>query len=244
LSAGSQPAIKAYSSLSAILGIVQKEAAAMKKYLVLMYLLLGVFLTACSNAGAPDQIAVYSMEKPIAVYPHPPESTLIYNATLDMEVSDVERAAERAQQIAFEAGGYLISAQSWYRDGEKHSTMVLAVPVYRFDLVRENLLRLGKLSGEWISSELTSPGSSTSQQYSQITVYFHPRESRLPKISLPNFHPLNTIERAFGVFASIFGFILDILIWIIIVVGPFILIGLGIRRLVRWWITKYGTQKT
>jgi len=216
----------------------------MKKNFILMCMLLVVLLTACSNAGAPEQIAAYSMEKPIAVYPQPPESTLIYNATLDIEVSDVERAAERAKQIAFEAGGYLISAQSWYRDGEKHSTMVLAVPVYRFDSVRDELMRLGKLSGEWISSELTSPGSSTSQQYSQITVYFHPRESRLPSISLPNIHPLYTIEKAFGVFISIFGFLLDILIWIIIVAGPFILIGLGIRRLVQWWITKYGTQKT
>jgi len=216
----------------------------MKKNFILMCMLLVVLLTACSNAGAPEQIAAYSMEKPIAVYPQPPESTLIYNATLDIEVSNVERTAERAKQIAFEAGGYLISAQSWYRDGEKHSTMVLAVPVYRFDSVRDELMRLGKLSGEWISSELTSPGSSTSQQYSQITVYFHPRESSLPKISLPNFHPLNTIEKAFGVFTSIFGFILDILIWIIIVVGPFILIGLGIRRLILWWIAKYGTQKT
>ena len=58
----------------------------MKKNLILMCLLLVGFLTACSSAGAPEQIAAYSMEKPIAVYPHPPESTLIYNATLDMEV--------------------------------------------------------------------------------------------------------------------------------------------------------------
>jgi hypothetical protein len=180
------------------------------------------------------------MERPIAVYPQPPESTLIYNATLDMAVSNVERAVDRAKEIAFEAGGYLISAQSWYRDGEKHSTVVLAVPVYRFDLVRYDLLRLGKLTGEWISSELASPGSSTNQQYSQITVYFHPRESSLPKISLPNFHPLNTIEKAFGVFISIFGFVLDILIWAIIVVGPFILIGSGIRRLILWWVAKNG----
>jgi hypothetical protein len=216
----------------------------MKKKIILSSLLLVVLLTACSRAGAPEQIAAYSMERPIAVYPQPQESALIYNATLDMEVSNVERAVERAQEIAFKAGGYLISAQSWYRDGEKHSTVVLAVPVYRFDSVWDDLTRLGKLSGEWISSELASPGSSTSQQYSQITVYFHPKESALPKISLPNFHPLNTIEKAFGVFVSIFGFILDILIWIIIVIGPFILFGWGIRRLIHWWVAKYGTQKT
>lgn len=216
----------------------------MKKIFILKCMLLVVLLTACSRTGAPEQIAAYSLEKPIAVYPQPPESTLIYNATLDLEVSNVEHAAERAQEIAFEAGGYLISAQSWYRDGEKHSNVVLAIPVYHFDDVRDELMRLGKLSGEWIASELVSPGSNSSQQYSQITVYFHPRESSLPKISWPNFRPLNTIEKAFGVFISIFGFILDILIWVIIVIGPFVLFGLGIKRLIQWWITKQGTQKT
>lgn len=216
----------------------------MKKNFILMCMLLVVLLTACSRAGAPEQIAAFSIEKPIAVYPQPPESTLVYHATLDMEVSNVERAAERAQEIAFEADGYLISAQSWYRDGEKHSTVVLAVPVYRFDLVRDNLMRLGKLSGEWISSELVSPDSGTRDKYSQISVYFHPRDTRFPEISLSNFRPVRTIEKAFGVFIAIFGFILDILIWAIIVVGPFVLIGLGIRRLIQWWVTKYGTQKT
>ena len=39
----------------------------MKKNLILMSMLLVVLLTACSRAGAPEQIATYSMEKPIAV---------------------------------------------------------------------------------------------------------------------------------------------------------------------------------
>ena len=105
-------------------------------------------------------------------------------------------------------------------------------------------MRLGKLSGEWISSELVSPGSGTTDKYSQITIYLHPRETRLPKISLLNFHPLRTIEKAWGVFVSIFGFLLDIFIWVIVVVGPFVLIGLGAKRLIQWWLAKYGTQKT
>ena len=101
------------------------------KFFLIIALLIGLF-TACTNADGPEQIAVYSQDEPIAVYPLSPEYTLIYNATLDMEVSNVERAAERAKEIAFDAGGYLVSAQSWYRDGEKHTTVVLAVPAYRF----------------------------------------------------------------------------------------------------------------
>ena len=214
-----------------------------KKFSLIIALLIGLF-TACSQADSPEQIAAYSKDEPIAVYPLSPESTLIYNATLDMEVSNVERATERAKEIAFEAGGYLISAQSWYRDGEKHTTVVLAVPAYRFDLVRDDLMRLGKLSGEWISSELDSHGSGTPDKYAQITIYLHPRETRLPKISLPNFRPVRTIEKAFMVFVSIFGFLLDIVIWVIVVAGPFILIGLGVKRLFQWWLAKFGTQKT
>ena len=71
----------------------------MKKNLILMCVLLVFLLTACSRAGAPEQIAAYSMEKPIAVYPQPPEGTLIYNATLDLEVSNVERATERDKTV-------------------------------------------------------------------------------------------------------------------------------------------------
>ena len=214
-----------------------------KKFILIIALLIGLF-TACSKVDGPEQIAAYSKDEPIAVYPLSPESTVIYNATIDMEVSNVERATDRAQEIAFEVGGYLISSQSWYRDGEKHTTLVLAVPAYRFDLVRDDLMRLGKLSGEWISSELVSHGSGMQDTYAQITIYFHPRETGFPKISFPNFRPLHTIEKAWGVFVSIFGFLLDIVIWVIVVAGPFVLIGLGVRRLIQWWLAKFGTQKT
>ena len=152
-----------------------------------------------------------------------------------MEVSNVERAAERAKEIAFEQGGYLVSANSWYRDGEKHTTVVLAVPAIRFDSTRDDLLRLGELAGEWVSSELVSTSSGTLDTYSQITVYLHPKDSVLPEISLPKWRPVRTFEKAWDVFVSIFGFLIDIVIWVTVVGGPFLLIGWVIKRLFRWW---------
>ena len=207
----------------------------MKKKLTLVLLLLAGLLAACSKDSGPDQIAVHPQEEAIAVYAHAPESTVVYNATLDLEVSNVERAAEHAREIAFEQGGYLVSSQSWYRDGEKHTTVVLAVPAHRFDRARDDLLRLGNLTGEWISSELVSPVDGLWDAYSQITVYLHPRDSALPEISLPKWRPVRTFERAWDVFVSIFGFLLDIVIWVVVVAGPFVLIGLGGRKLIRWW---------
>ena len=205
----------------------------MKKLIFILVFISGL-LAGCSKATGPEQIAASPKEEPIAVYPRSPDSTVIYNATLDMEVSNVERAAERAKEIAFEQGGYLVSAQSWYRDGEKHSTVVLAVPVMRFDSTRDDLLRLGTLVGEWISSELISSGGHMRDTFSQITVYLHPKASLIPEISLPKWRPVRTFEKALDVFLSIFGFVLDIVIWIVVVAGPFALIGWGVFKVYRW----------
>lgn len=207
----------------------------MKIKFILMFVLIAGLLAACSNIDGPEQIAAYPKEEPIAVYPRSPENLFVYNATLDMEVSNVERATERAKEIAFQQNGYLVSANSWYRDGEKHTTVVLAVPAIRFDNTRDDLLRLGDLAGEWISSELVSTSSGTLDTYSQITVYLHPKDSVLPEISLPTWRPVHTFEKAWDVFVSIFGFLLDIVIWVTVVAGPFLLIGWVIKRLFQWW---------
>ena len=137
----------------------------MKKIQVLLCALMVGLLTACSKVSSPEQIATYPKEEPIATYPRSLESKLIYNATLELEVTNVERSVERAKEIAFEQSGYLVSAQSWYRDGEKQSTVVLAIPSYRYDHALDELLRLGKLVGEWISSEMVSPNFTTRDIY-------------------------------------------------------------------------------
>ena len=205
----------------------------MQKKLFLLFVWV-ILLTGCSQTDGPEQIAAHPQEEPIAVYARMPDRTVIYNATLDLEVSNVERAAERAREIAFDQGGYLVNSQAWYRDGEKHTTVVLAVPAYRFDHARDNLLRLGNLVGEWISSDLVSPGDGVWDAYSQITVYLHPKETAWSGISLPKWRPVRTFQRAWEVFISIFGFLLDIVIWVVVVVGPFVLIGWGVQKVYRW----------
>ena len=205
----------------------------MRKRFIWLFLMIGL-LAACSRAEGPEQIASYPRDEPIAVYPRNSETLVIYNATLDLQVSDVERAAERAKEIAFDHNGYLVSAQSWYQDGEKHTTVVLAVPAFGFDPARSELLRLGSLVGEWVSSELISTSESDGDTYSHITVYLHPKDFAWPEISLPKWRPVRTFEKAWGVFISIFGVLLDMVIWVAVVAGPFLLIGWGIKRFIQW----------
>lgn len=215
-----------------------KEAEIMNTKLILLFLLVAGLLVACSPSNAPEQIAAYPQEAPIAVAPRRAETTVIYNATLDFEVSNVERSVERAKEIAFEQHGYLVSAQSWYRDGEKHSTVVLAVPAAQFDATRDQLLRMGDLMGEWVSSELSTTASDHWDSYSEITVYLHPRASILPALSLPEWRPVRTFEKAWDVFVTIFGFLLDMVIWVAVVVGPFVVMGWGIKKLIERGIKK------
>ena len=207
----------------------------MKIRLIFLFFVITTVLAACSSAGGPEQIAISPQEAPIATYPRTPDIPVIYHATLDIEVNDVERAAEHAKEIAFGLNGYLVSAQSWYQEGEKHTTVILAVPARNFETAREDLLRLGNLSGEWISSELLAPGRDQWAEYSQITIYLHPRDGGLPDISLPQWRPVRTIERAWQVFLAIFGFLLDVVIWVAVVAGPFVLIGWGIKKLYLHW---------
>ncbi len=210
----------------------------MKTKLTFLLLLLVVSSAACSSSTGPEQIAAYPNEMPIAVAPRYPDTTVIYNATLDLEASNVERAAERAKEIAFEQNGYLVSSQSWYQDGEKHINIVLAVPAARFEDTRNDLLRLGSVIGEWISSELLHSQGETWETYSQITLYLHPRPVVFPDLSLPEWRPVRTFERAWEVFISIFSFLLDVVIWVVVVAGPFVLIGWGIKLLVQRWRKK------
>ena len=207
----------------------------MKTQLVFLFLLVIAGLAGCSVADSPEQIATYPQEAPIATYPRASETLVIYNATLDIEVNNVERASERAKEIAFELNGYLVSAQSWYQEGEKHTTVVLAVPARNFEAARDNLLRLGNLTGEWTASELVTPSTNQWESYSQITVYLHPKVGHLPSIALPQIRPVRTLERAWQVFLAIFGFLLDVAIWVVVVAGPFVLIGWGIRKLIMGW---------
>jgi hypothetical protein len=206
----------------------------MKKLGFFLAVVAGV-LSACTAPGGPEQIAVHPNESQIAVYPRLPLGTIIYSAALDMEVSNVERAAQYAKEIAFKEHGYLVSAQSWYQDGEKQMSVVIAVPAYRFDAVLQDLMRLGNLLGEWISSEKVYPQADSTESYSQISIFLHPKESALSQISLPKWRPVRTFEKAWEVSLSLFGFLLDIIIWLVVVIAPFILIAWGALTVYRWF---------
>jgi len=200
---------------------------------------LALLLAACSGSATPQLIGSYPKQEAVSpTYAPPPANLLVvYNAYLELEVRDTDQAARRATQLAYEYGGYLVNSQSWFVEERKYTTLTLAVPVARFEAARQALSRLGALVGESISGDVvrTGYGADEWNVYSNITVQLRPAAPSFSLPPLPRFgwSPVQTFQQAFGVFASIFTFLLDILIWIVVVVGPFVLMGLGVRALIR-----------
>jgi hypothetical protein len=199
----------------------------------LAYLAIAIvwLMTACTGVSQPKLLASFPGATPIAVYPGQIQVT--YNAYIELRVSDVDLAAEQAVQKAYDFGGYLESSQSWYVESHKNTSLVLAVPAYNFDLLRQSILGLGNLVNEKITGKRVTPRE-YEPQYSHITLHLRPSDFALPQIDLPGWRPFQTLQSAFGVFLSIFGFLADILIWVIVVAGPFALLGwLGWRLIKR-----------
>lgn len=195
--------------------------------------LLFLFLAACSRPSQPKLIGSYPSQGDAESQPLPHEQ-FVYDAVMEMEVRNPDSAAERSEERTDDYGGYLVGRQSWTQAGEQHIQLVLAVPAPNYEALHQAILNLGTLqservSGEWVSNRYGSAWS----VYSEITVTFHPRYAARPVIVSTGWNPLRTFERAWQVFATLFGFVVDILIWIIVLVGPFILMVLGLRTVIR-----------
>jgi len=171
----------------------------------------------------PQMIASHSFEEPIAMYPSMP---ITYDATLELEVNNVEKAAKKAEQIAATYQGYLLNSQTWLQEGDIHISMTISVPASNFESARVHLLRLGNLRYEHVWSEDDSWNG-----YSEITIHIHPKASSIPSISFRNLRPARTILNAWDVFTTLFGFLLDVIIWIVVVLGPFVLMGWLARKI-------------
>jgi hypothetical protein len=211
----------------------------MKIKLPLLFFYLSLLLSACAPGSSPRLIASHESDSiPIAIQPIVPEPgydpMVVYNLRLDLEVSNVDRATEDAMDLASQYGGYLASSNSWIQDGEKRTTLVLAVPIRNYEQIRRQLLKLGNLLAEQVYGELIPSHDYNWETYSYITVNLHPSSFSWPSLSFPDWRPARTFQRAWGVFTAIFGLIVDIAIWFVVVLGPFVLIAFGIRALIRW----------
>jgi hypothetical protein len=198
-------------------------------------------LAACAGSATPQLIGAYRPgdAPPIATYVPPSgQSLLVYDGYLSLRVRDVPAAAAAAADLAYSLGGYLAGQQTWHEGRDQHVTLTLAVPAPQFDLLRTAVSDLGRVQDERLLSDPVPlpPGGSAWNTFAHLTVHLAPPATpqwRLPRLPGFGWSPAHTFSSAFTVFAAVFTFLLDVLIWLSVVVGPFILLGLGLRWLLR-----------
>ncbi len=196
---------------------------------LLWFWFLALLMLAACSGSTPRMIASYpsNSSQPPAYRPPVPiaPAQIVYNADIDLAVGDVEAASSQAESLAWRYGGYLDSSETWYQDGKRYATLVLAVPVSNYDGLHSALLGLGTLKSERVTGDLVDYGSGGYPNYSHISLHLQPDGVSLPSLPATGWDPLGTLKSAFAVFVTIFGFLVDILIWILVVAGPFVLIG-------------------
>jgi len=211
-------------------------------FVVLLVCLLLTTASGCAGKrdGGPSLIGAYPSGRDYAEYivPLPEPAVIVYHAMLEMRVRSISNAFEEIKDLAHEYGGYITTAQIWYEDRDANATVVVSVPVYNFDLIYDELMRIGILESENIRGELDSYPAHGHDKWVMSTITLNLSErSTLHLPDFPDWHAANTFRQAFGVVAVIFRFLFDAVIWIVVVLGPFALIGWVTRKL---WL---GRQK-
>jgi hypothetical protein len=202
-----------------------------KRIIPALCLLAVAALAACSGSATPQLISSYPRYG--TPTPFAPRAR-VYNTSLEIEVADVDAAAQQAVRLAYDNGGYLVAAQSWYQDGRLRTALTLSVPASQFDTLRRSLIALGRLLDERLNSQPAPWPAFPAQPESIVSVTFSTAGplAELPVLPSLGWSPARTFAQAFGVFASIFTVLVDVLIWVSVVIGPFVLMGLGLRWLI------------
>ncbi len=207
-----------------------------RKTLLTAFAAVGIFmLTACSSA-APKQIASSPAEQPaeprsIARDPSHQGEVIPYNADIELTVDDVDTAAGKVTVLAYDLGGAISSSHSWFQDGQKRIDMELSIPADQFDNLRRKLLDIGTLNSAQILNEVVNPDDIRGRT-TLATIHLQPATFTIGGLD-GAWSPVRTFSSAFNVVASIFRVVVDIAIWIVVVLGPFAIIALGVRFLLR-----------
>ena len=200
-----------------------------RKILTILFVLCAIVLAACSSSQAPRLIGSYPANPP-PVKPQT-QSTIIYRTELELAVTNPQTAARRAIQYTYSHGGYPVDTNTWYSQGQAIITVELAVPSSAYESLHSDLLGLGIFIRESQDSQMIGAYTwDLLNTYSQITLKFSPISNTSSRIHLPDWRPIHTLQNAIAVSMVIFGFLSDILIWIVVVIGPFALIGWLIYR--------------
>ncbi len=195
-------------------------------WLIGILALTSLALLGCSSLARRNSVAVYPPATP-ALRPLPPVSNA-NRAYMELVVPDTDAAAQEAVRLAARYDGYLTSFNTWETQGRRLAALEIAVPSRSYPALRASLLGLGRLVSE--STAWLDGGPPPWSQPADMALISLQLSQDLPRLTpldpgAPRWDPGRTLRRAWGVFVAIFGFIADGVIWVVVVAGPFLLVG-------------------
>jgi len=205
--------------------------------LYIFILSCAAILAACSGGARsePEMIASFPASDPGSlqpVSPHPPDQ-FVFDAFLELNVSNIRDTSGQAIDLVYQYGGTLVSIISWKTGNIAHTKLVLTIPMTYFDKTFNALSELGtvvnqQMNGGWVRSESGEYWNATSE----ITLELHERTS-IRSWKIGSWSPLRTLSHAWDVFVTIFGFLADVIIWLVVVLGPFMILAYILYRVIK-----------
>lgn len=190
---------------------------------LLALLCLALLAVACDGTQLPQVIASYPRQDP------PPPNTAVTEAHLELEVRDMDAAVETVEHLAARYGGYVVETQHWGSHETRAATLTVLVPAADFKAFNRALRALGPPTSE----RLTERVDGYRVRSTQVRVILRETAPALVAPRRAGWNPVATFRAAFAVFTSVFQVLVDGLIWIVVVAGPFALMALGLLALMR-----------
>ncbi len=219
-----------------------------RKQIVRMLLLcltgLALLAAGCRPAFSSPEVNTSAKPVQIAVYATPPpfrHTVTVYNLTLELEVKDTHTAAAEAMRLNTSFGGYLVTNQTWFENGQSVVFLEFAVPDGQSARLHSALLQLGRVIAENYATY--AHDCLNCQPFSHISLYLRSSKPLLSPLPASGWNPVRTLRAALSVFTGIFSVMADGIIWLVVVGGPFVLMGWGLVALARRLRSHIGGSK-
>ena len=190
---------------------------------LLLLLFFALTVAACDGASRPQVIATYPRQGGAAA------GSIVRSAEVELAVYDAGAAAERVSRLVVTHGGYVVDSQSWTWQGREQARVTVSVPAREFDSFYRALVTFGSV----VSERVTEVVGGNPQRFTEVSVTLRSSRRPIAPADARGWQPADTFRAAFAVFTRLFQALVDGVIWVAVVAGPFLLMALGLASLVR-----------
>ena len=129
------------------------------------------------GGGSVDSVQLMGYVRKPASPAYDDERKMIRNASIGLIVKHPKEASDSIRQIAEQAGGYLVSSETYGGDNASSASLIIRVPVNKFEDVRAKIIKLGlrieneKLDAQDVTKQYVDLSARLRNLHAQETQY-------------------------------------------------------------------------